>query len=151
MTKVQPPVACHLPPPQNSPQMTQQKLWMSLRLISQRNLLKLLWSCDRHGQPSAEPFKLPISNNPVNTGASQRLLSLTWNLEGLKRNVYNLRMFTDLYHPQLLFLSEPQIFQSDLQNLTRYFKGEYTTVLNSEDLHNPDLMLTSTRAKGGTM
>ena len=60
-------------------------------------------------------------------------------------------MFTDLYHPQLLFLSEPQIFQSDLQNLTKYFKGEYTTVLNSEDLHNPDLMLTSTRAKGGTM
>ena len=69
----------------------------------------------------------------------------------MKKNVFNLKSFTDQYKPKLLFLSEPQLFQSDLPSITRYFKGEYTTVLNSEDLHNPDLMLTTCRAKGGTI
>ena len=42
------------------------------------------------------------------------------------------------------------MFQSDLPAIVKYLKGEYTTALNSEDLHNPDLMLTSSKAKGGT-
>ena len=69
----------------------------------------------------------------------------------MKRNIFNLKAFTDLHKPQLLFLSEPQMFQSDLPAATRYFQGEYTTILNSEDLHNPDLALSTARAKGGTM
>ena len=32
-----------------------------------------------------------------------------------------------------------------------YFKGEYSSSLNSEDLHNPDLPMTSNKAKGGTL
>ena len=55
-----------------------------------------------------------------------------------------------MYKPHFLFLSEPQIYQSDLPAIIKYFKGEYTAVLNSEDLHDPDLVLTSSKAKGGT-
>ena len=79
------------------------------------------------------------------------LSSISWNVEGLKRNLYNLKFFTDLYKPQMLFLSEPQLFQSDLPQVMKYFKGEYSAVLNSEDLHTPELALTSSRPKGGTM
>ena len=43
------------------------------------------------------------------------------------------------------------IFQSDLPLIMKYFSGEYSAALNSEDLHDPDLMLTSSRAKGGTL
>ena len=56
-----------------------------------------------------------------------------------------------MYKPQLVFLSEPMIFQADLPLVMQYFKGEYSAVLNSEDLHDPDLMLTASKAKGGTM
>ena len=76
---------------------------------------------------------------------------MTWNVENIKRNLFNLKYFTDRYKPQLIFLSEPMIFQSDLPLITRYFRGEYSVALNSEDLHDPDLMLTTSKAKGGTM
>ena len=33
----------------------------------------------------------------------------------------------------------------------KYFKGEYSASLNSEDLHNQELSLTSSRSKGGSM
>ena len=69
----------------------------------------------------------------------------------MKRNLFSLRNFTDLHSPHLIFLSEPQLFQSDLPLLVKYFKGEYSVALNSEDLHKPELSLTSSRAKGGTM
>ena len=68
----------------------------------------------------------------------------------MKKNVFNLKSFTDKYKPHFLFLSEHQIFQSDLPAITKYFKGEYSIALNSEDLHDPDLVLTSSKAKGGT-
>ena len=68
----------------------------------------------------------------------------------MKKNVFNLKFFTDKYKPHFLFLSEHQIFQSDLPAITKYFKGEYSIALNSEDLHDPDLVLTSSKAKGGT-
>ena len=71
-------------------------------------------------------------------------------MENLKKNVFNLKLFTEMYNPQFIFLSEPMMFQSDLPAIAKYLKGEYTTVLNSEDLHKPELMLTSSKAKGGT-
>ena len=43
------------------------------------------------------------------------------------------------------------IFQSDLPLIMKYFSVEYSAALNSEDFHDPDLMLTSSKAKGGTM
>ena len=33
----------------------------------------------------------------------------------------------------------------------KYFRGEYSASLNSEDLHNLELSLTSSRCKGGSM
>ena len=80
-----------------------------------------------------------------------KLSSLTWNIEGMKRNLFSLRNFTDLHQPHIIFLSEPQVFQSDLPAISKYFKGEYHLSLNSEDLHSPELSLTSVRAKGGTL
>ena len=87
----------------------------------------------------------------MNSEASLQLLSLSWNCEGLKRNLFNLKNFTDLYKPHLVFLSEPQIYQSDLPAIIKYFRGEYSFTLNSEDVHYPELCLTSSKAKGGTM
>ena len=72
-------------------------------------------------------------------------------MENLKKNVFNLKSFTEFYNPDLLFISEPQIFQCDLSNQMAYFSGEYNFFLNSEDLHNTDLPLLSNKAKGGTL
>ena len=69
----------------------------------------------------------------------------------MKRNLFNLKNFAINYKPKLIFLSEPQLFQSDLPTIMKYFQGEYSVSLNSEDLHNPELSLTTSRAKGGTM
>ena len=69
----------------------------------------------------------------------------------MKRNLFNLRSLTDLLQPQMVFISEPQLFQADLPSISKYFKGEYSMFLNSEDLHFPELSLSSSRAKGGTM
>ena len=69
----------------------------------------------------------------------------------MKRNLFNLRNLTDYHRPQLLFLSEHMLFQSDLPGIVQYFRGEYSFSLNSEDLYNPELSLTSSRAKGGTL
>ena len=56
-----------------------------------------------------------------------------------------------MYNPHLVFLSEPQIFQSDLSHCMDYFHGEYSFTLNSEDSHDPDLALLKTKSKGGTL
>ena len=53
--------------------------------------------------------------------------------------------------PSLVFLSEPQVFQSDIQNTAQYFQPDYCYFLNSEDSNDPDLPLVSSKAKGGTM
>ena len=50
-----------------------------------------------------------------------------------------------------MFLSEPQMFQADLPEIAQYFKGEYSMPLNSEDVHFPELSLSRSRGKGGTM
>ena len=51
----------------------------------------------------------------------------------------------------MIFLSEPQTFQADMAQSMEYFTGEYFSSLNSHDLHDLDLPLTSNRAKGGTL
>ena len=50
-----------------------------------------------------------------------------------------------------MFLSEPQIFSCDIENLMTLFTGSYKFVLNSEDMHDLDLPMDRSRAKGGTM
>ena len=55
------------------------------------------------------------------------------------------------WNVDLVFIAEPQIFQSDLPSMMTYFKGDYFSSLNSHDLYNHDLPLVRTRAIGGTM
>ena len=69
----------------------------------------------------------------------------------MKRNWYSLRVLSDLHSPDLIQLSEPMLFQSDILNIMQYFKGEYCAFLNSEDLHLQDLSFQVNKAKGGTM
>ena len=86
----------------------------------------------------------------MKTGA-KTLTLISWNIENFKKNLFSLKTFTDLHKPDLVFISEPQIFQSELQHCMNYFSGEYSSSLNSEDFHNPELALFKTKAKGGTL
>ena len=52
--------------------------------------------------------------------------------------------------PDLVFLSEPQVFQCDIGLLSKPFSGKYPMLLNSEETTNPDLALDSSKAYGGT-
>ena len=76
---------------------------------------------------------------------------MTWNVEGLHRNIHSLKYFIDLHKRHLVFLSEPQTFQCDAAILLQPVRGCYSYHLNSEDLHTPDMVLNSSKAKGGTM
>ena len=92
-------------------------------------------------------------NSVINTEASNQkdLLALTWNIESLKNNVFLLKEILERESVDLVFLSEPQVFQADLMQLMEYVKGDYCHFLNSADLHNPELPLLTTHATGGTM
>ena len=48
-------------------------------------------------------------------------------------------------------MAEPQIFQSELQYCMAPFRGEYSYELNSADKFYPELAMTRTHARGGTM
>ena len=72
-------------------------------------------------------------------------------MEGFRRNHLNLKHFSDLSKPDLILLSEAQTFQCDLGLLTGPFMGEYSFLLNSEELNNPELALERPKAYGGTM
>ena len=63
----------------------------------------------------------------------------------------NLLHFVDNMLPDLIFLSEPQLFQCDAEALTSMFRGKYCYNLNSEDVHCPELPLAVRKAHGGTM
>ena len=69
----------------------------------------------------------------------------------MRRNVFSLRTFCDLYLADLVFISEPLLFQADLPQIMEYFKGEYKCSLSSEDLLDPDLSFRNNKTKGGTM
>ena len=93
-----------------------------------------------------------MSDNSTNVDApSHTYKVMTWNIEGLKRNVFCLSELTKTYAPDMIFLSEPQIFQCDTQQHTACFKGEYLFFSNSEDQFDHDLPLIRPRAFGGTM
>ena len=50
-----------------------------------------------------------------------------------------------------MFISEPQIFLTDVDNQMRTVKHEYCYWLNSDDRLDPELPLTKSKANGGTM
>ena len=61
-----------------------------------------------------------------------------------------MKKFTDNLKPDLVFLSEPLLFQTDLQSNMEYFRGDFA-FLNSEDLYDKDLPMAISRAEGGTL
>ena len=69
------------------------------------------------------------------------LTALTWNIEGVKNNVFMLKDTLQLKKPSLVFLSESQIFQSDIDAAMVHVQGEYCYHLNSDDSHDPELSL----------
>ena len=63
----------------------------------------------------------------------------------------NLKHFCSEYHPDIVFISEPQAFQCDIASLSKPFLGEYSVLLNSEETSHPELALDCPKAHGGTL
>ena len=76
---------------------------------------------------------------------------ITWNIENLNKNKFDLKDFVTRLSPDFIFLNETQIFQSDINQVCHLFQGEYSFHLNSEDLHDSELSLLKNKAHGGTM
>ena len=87
-----------------------------------------------------------MDNDPTTS-----FLALTWNCEGFRRNIFSIQHFLSNLKPDLVFLSEPQIFAHDLDLVMTYLRGEYSCSLNSPDKYDLELPLTSCRAHGGTL
>ena len=83
--------------------------------------------------------------------ASLKVTSLTWNVEGLKRNRFALKYFVDLVSPDFIFLNETLLFQFEALLATDLFHGEYCHALNSDDSHDHELPFIKNRSNGGTM
>ena len=81
----------------------------------------------------------------------QKLTALTWNIEGVKRNMFMLAEILNSRSCSLVFLSEPQAYQCDLNHITQYIAHKYCYMLNYEDNYEPELPLHQSKAKGGTM
>ena len=76
---------------------------------------------------------------------------ISWSIEGLARNIYNLDHFLSSIKTNLGFMSEPQVFMCDVAKMMTQFDGAYKFALNSEDSFDLDLSLDRVKAKGGTM
>ena len=50
-----------------------------------------------------------------------------------------------------MFLAEPWLFQCDLSFATSLYSSSYSCFLNSDDLYDPDIPLSTSRPHGGTM
>ena len=76
---------------------------------------------------------------------------MTWNIEGVKANIHALCDILLDKLPDFCFISEPQLFQADLQQQMIYVQHEYCCSLNSEDDFNQDLSFRKSRTFGGTL
>ena len=76
---------------------------------------------------------------------------MSWNIEGLARNIHSLKHFANIHLPDLIFISEPQIYQNDIDLIMLHLRGEYNFSLNSDDKFDLDLPLVKSKANGGTM
>ena len=75
---------------------------------------------------------------------TKTLVCLTWNCENIKTNVYCLRDTLDTVPADLIFLSEPNMFQPDIDSILNHLKGQYLLFLNSDDLFDPELPMIQT-------
>ena len=76
---------------------------------------------------------------------------MTWNIEGIKPHQHVLSEALLSHLPDLVFLSEPQLYLTDITQCTVGVEHEYSHWLNSDDLMDPDLPLVKSRAVGGTL
>ena len=76
---------------------------------------------------------------------------MTWNCEGLKKNVFNLKHFLEEHSPDLVFLNECQVFSFDMVRYMTLIGPGYCAELNSDDKHDNDLPLFNNKSYGGTM
>ena len=76
---------------------------------------------------------------------------ITWNIEGITRNIHSLKYFSSINNADFIFLSEPQIYQNDIDQVLLYLQGEYNYSLNSRDKLDPELPLVKPKAIGGCM
>ena len=81
----------------------------------------------------------------------ENLLCLTWNIEGFQRSFLEIRQVLDQNPADLVFLSEPWLFQCDLHQATQLLHHDYKMYLNSDDVYDPELPLLHSRAHGGTL
>ena len=97
------------------------------------------------------PSHSPTLSSDCSSQALLKVTSLTWNVEGLKRNKFALKYFIDLVSPDFIFLNETLLFQFESILATDLFHGEYCHELNSDDKHDPELPFIKNRSSGGTM
>ena len=76
---------------------------------------------------------------------------LSWNIEGVSRNLFNLKHFIDIHQPDFIFLSEPQIFSCNIDLVLQPVAWAYEYSLSSEDKIDPELPMTKSKASGGTL
>ena len=67
-----------------------------------------------------------------------KFLVISWNIESIRRGFPSLALFCDLHSPDLIFLSEPQVFNCDM-SLFAPKLAQYKYYLNSEDPFDLDL------------
>ena len=77
--------------------------------------------------------------------------SLSWNIEGLRKNIFNLKHLISVTSADFIFLSEPNIFSHDCDNLKKHFDNNYNFYLNSEDKFDKEAPFIKNRTYGGTM
>ena len=77
--------------------------------------------------------------------------NLTWNIEGISRNRFNLLQIAKDQDLSLIFIAEPWLHLPDSFTATDQISNLYNYYLNSEDRHDDLLSLQRARAHGGTM
>ena len=53
--------------------------------------------------------------------------------------------------PDFIFLNESLLFKFEEPDVTELFRGEYNQILNSDDVHDPELPFVKSKSNGGTM
>ena len=81
----------------------------------------------------------------------QVFTAITWNCEGIGNSIFALKEMLERFSPDFAFLSESQIFSADLEMTMSVLGDSYCWYLNSDDMHDRDLVLTRTRSLGGTL
>ena len=73
---------------------------------------------------------------------------MTWNIECIKPNQYFLSELLLSKLPDIVLLSEPQVYQADIALCMNTAVHEYCYWLNSDDLYDQDLPLVKSKAVG---